>query len=209
MNTTHHNLTTMLATSLAAAALAACGGGGSSGTTPDPSALIAVAPCATGYKSITIDNSSVAGAQMSIVVANATLEFSTLTGYTQPSLQICMGQPAQALSQAGFYTLSETYELQATPLNMLSAGIQNLNRTLTVQFALTGLPAAELAGLQNGSSTVALINKIRVFMPDASGVWQPMSQSSFTLAMTTPTTATSKVVVSPDYSGKFVVAYKP
>ena len=46
-------------------------------------------------------------------------------------------------------------------------------------------------------------------MPDASGVWQPMSQTSFTLAMTTPTTATSKVVVSPDYSGKFVVAYKP
>ena len=59
MNTTHHNLTTMLATSLAVAALAACGGGGSSGATPDPSALIAVAPCATGYKCERLSGSAV------------------------------------------------------------------------------------------------------------------------------------------------------
>ena len=183
------------------AVLSACGGGGDAGSgAPDFSAPIAVAPCAAGYQSVTIDNSSVAGAKFSIVVANATFAFSTITG-TQPSLQVCMGQPAQALSQTGAYALSETYDLEVTPLNMLSSGVQNLERKLTVQFALSGLPA--------GTSSADMVNKIRVYSPDASGVWQPMSQSVSHLAIGDPSAVASYLEVTPDHSGKFVVAYKP
>ena len=188
---------------LAAILLAACGGGGSGKTTEqaiaeDDAKIASAAPdCPVGYKSLTLDKSSVAGATFTMTAGNATLSFQTLD--TTPSLKICFGVSANPIVDGGLYMLSDTYEIKTYPLDLYNADISNLSgdRNLIVDFNLDNVPA--------GVNFFELPNKVKVFN-DAEGTLAATVQTSSSFSSTNNS---GRLVVNPNKGGRYVVAYKP
>ena len=188
---------------LATVLLTACGGGSSGKTTAqaieEESAKIAsaVPDCPSGYKSITLDKSSVAGATFNMTAGKATLSFKTLD--TTPSLTICFGVSANPIVDGGLYMLSDTYEIKTYALDFYNAELRNLSgdRTLTVDFNLDKVPA--------GTSILDLPNKVKVFN-DADGALAATVQTSSSFSAQNNS---GRLVVNPSKGGRYVVAFKP
>jgi hypothetical protein len=196
-----------LVISMATLALSACGGGGADDGSAQPlnvnAPISTTANCPAGYRSIRLQDANTPNASYSMADGDAMFSFKMPPATApQPSVLVCMGKPASALAQGGYYVLSDTVELTGTPLAALSSGLLNLyDRELQIKFALSNLPA--------GTSTVDMVNKIKVFAPDANGMWQPQPQSAITLTLATPDQKASTIAAGPNLSGKFVVAYRP
>jgi hypothetical protein len=196
----------LIATLSAALLLTACGGGGSDNKTTEQvaaeqsSRIAAAAPdCPLGYKSITIDNSSVAGATFSMKAGNATFSFQTFKGAIPPtSIRVCFGVSSNSIVDGGMYMLGDTYEIKTYPLAIFNSQFGNLlNRTLTVDFSLDNVPA--------GTGIADLVNKVKVFN-DGKGALMPTVQESSTFSMRNNS---GTLVVGPNEEGRYVVAFKP
>jgi hypothetical protein len=190
----------------AALLLTACGGGGSDNKTTaqveaeQNSKIAAAAPdCPLGYKSVTIDNSSVAGATFSLKAGNATFSFQTYAQAIPPtSIRVCFGVSPNAIVDGGMYMLSDTYEIKTYPLAMFNSQFSNLlNPTLTVDFTLDKVPA--------GSGIADLVNKVKVFN-DGEGALMRTVQESSLFSMQNNT---GRLVVFPGKEARYVVAFKP
>lgn len=140
-----------IAALLTSTLLAACGGGGDSdsgGTNgaQQPAAANSQVPavttdCPASYKSITLNQSSVLNANLSLVVGNATFSFKTPSDKT-PSLKVCMGLATNLVLPSGIYAISPTYEILTIPLDSSNAGLADLiTPTLTVKFTFGEVPA--------------------------------------------------------------------
>jgi hypothetical protein len=103
---------------------------------------------------------------------------------------------------AGYYTLSESYDLGVTPLNAQTAGITSFpQRKLRINFAWSAVPA--------GTTTTDLVMKTSIYSPDTSGTWQlaPLAEKAFNLS--NASLIDSYIEFTPPAPGRFVVAYKP
>lgn len=198
----------------AATMLAACGGGGDD-VPPAAAATGASAPasapgasdtptsaattCPSDYKAVTLDNAAISNATYNLVVADATFSFST----SEKTIKVCLGRPAKAITQTGFTTLSDTYEVLVVPVHNETVSMQSLQKQkLSVKFALKNVPA--------GTSGADKATKIKVYSPDAGGTWKAVAQQAIQIdSQAAADQATSVVDVTPAASGKFVVAFKP
>lgn len=195
----------LIAALFVALLLTACGGGSDSKTTEQVAAeqssrIAAAAPdCPLGYKSITIDNSSVAGATFSMKAGNATFSFQTFKGAIPPtSIRVCFGVSSNSIVDGGMYMLGDTYEIKTYPLAIFNSQFSNLlNRTLTVDFSLDKVPA--------GTGIADLVNKVKVFN-DGEGALMPTVQESSAFSMRNNS---GTLVVDPNGEGRYVVAFKP
>lgn len=131
--------------------LGACGGGGDSdsGATnsaqqpaaDNSQAITASTDCPADYKSITLNQSSVLNANLSLVVGNATFSFKTPADKT-PSLKVCVGLTANMALPSGIYAISPTYEIKTISLDSSNAGLASvITPTLTVKFTFNAVPA--------------------------------------------------------------------
>lgn len=146
-HTTKLSIAALITTTL----LGACGGGGdsdSAGTNgaQQPAAensqvATATTDCPASYKSITLNQSSVMNANLSLVVGDATFSFKTPADKT-PSLKVCFGLATDMVLPGGIYAVSHTYEIKTIPLDSSNAGLADLiTPTLTVKFTFDGVPA--------------------------------------------------------------------
>lgn len=142
---------------IASTLLAACGGGGggnngggsdsaaTSGaqqTAADNSQVpVVTTDCPASYKSISLNQSSLKNATLSISVGDATLSFKTPAAAT-PSVKVCLGVTTGMALPGGVYSISQTYDIQVIALDAKSAGLADLVApTLTVKFTFDGVPS--------------------------------------------------------------------
>jgi hypothetical protein len=206
-----------LAAALSLALLSACGGGGESVTDSGPGhspggegkdgpAVVAVV-CPDSYRTATLD-SVIPDVNFTLSEGDARFNFS-FPGGGHVSAKVCIGKPAEVLSQEGYVPLSDTYEvLVQSPLPNGEEGdptvrMQQFTRELSIAFPRKLLP--------EGTTNEQMIDKVRIYSPDASGVWQPQPGGVVTPAADSadPELPLNIVTAAPNDSGRFVVAFKP
>lgn len=193
-----------LALSSTILSLTACGGGGGGSTTTTTAQTIAqstppiattVPDCPTGFKSITLNNSSISNATLSLTAGKATFSFKTPTTAIL-AVKICFGVSATPIIDGGLYTLGDTYQIKAFPLDGNGNSIANLlERTLTIDFGLEKIPA--------GTNVIDIGAKTKVFN-DSDGALAITPQASSSFSATA-----GRIIVTPSKDGRYVTAYKP
>ncbi|WP_374538513.1 hypothetical protein [Chitinimonas taiwanensis] len=199
-----------LAVCAASLALFACGGGSSESSSQSGNAgsstptTTTASSCPDGYRSVSIEDSSLKGATFNMQLEQASFAFSSPTQGEGFALRMCFGLAKQPIVDGNVYILSDTYELQAISLNAANSIYrsefrQAVDRKLTVNFKLDKLPA--------GVGTADLVNKIRVFrLVPETGLLEAYVQTSSSYDQSA---GTGKIIASPNDAGRFVVAYKP
>ena len=97
--------------------------------------------CPENYRSITLNQSSLLNANLSVGLGDATFSFKTPADKT-PSLKVCFGLATNVVLPDGIYAISPTYDIKVIPLDSRGAGLADLiTPTLTVKFTFSGVPA--------------------------------------------------------------------
>lgn len=200
-------LSLMLIALFASAGLTACGGGSNDNagaastaapatTTTTATATPVNADCPTGYKSISMDKSSVRNASMSLSSGDATFSFNTPATDT-PSIKVCLGVATTPFVPAGgLQTAGKTYDLKVIALDSSNATLASLLKpSLVISAAKADLPAgttpqtaAQTAGIYTDSDGGLASLPVSLRLTDSSGL--------------TLGSAVAK-------QGRFVIAYKP